>query len=65
VIEAVKQRLPIWKKELRADGTTTWVDPSESRSPETCVIADRFERPLGSGGFRHGPLQHALPLLHA
>ena len=28
VIEAVKQRLPIWKKELRADGTATWVDPS-------------------------------------
>jgi molybdopterin synthase catalytic subunit len=28
VIEAVKQRLPIWKKELHADGTATWVDPS-------------------------------------
>jgi molybdopterin synthase catalytic subunit len=28
VIEAVKQRLPIWKKEFRADGTSTWVDPS-------------------------------------
>lgn len=28
VIEAVKQRLPIWKKEVRVDGTTTWVDPS-------------------------------------
>jgi len=28
VIEEVKQRLPIWKKELRADGTATWVDPS-------------------------------------
>jgi molybdopterin synthase catalytic subunit len=28
VIEAVKQRLPIWKKELRVDGTATWVDPS-------------------------------------
>jgi len=27
VIEEVKQRLPIWKKELRADGTATWVDP--------------------------------------
>src|SRR5437660_1760416 len=27
VIEAVKQRLPIWKKELRADGSTLWVDP--------------------------------------
>ncbi|HEV2669602.1 MAG TPA: molybdenum cofactor biosynthesis protein MoaE [Gemmatimonadales bacterium] len=28
VIEEVKQRLPVWKKELHADGTTTWVDPS-------------------------------------
>lgn len=28
VIDAVKARVPIWKKELRADGTATWVDPS-------------------------------------
>ena len=28
VIEEVKKRLPVWKKELRVDGTTTWVDPS-------------------------------------
>ena len=27
VIEEVKKRLPIWKKEMHADGTTTWVDP--------------------------------------
>ena len=27
VIEEVKQRLPIWKKELRADGSAVWVDP--------------------------------------
>ncbi len=27
LIEEVKQRLPIWKKELRADGSTLWVDP--------------------------------------
>ncbi|HTI03707.1 MAG TPA: molybdenum cofactor biosynthesis protein MoaE [Gemmatimonadales bacterium] len=25
LIEEVKQRLPIWKKELRADGSATWV----------------------------------------
>lgn len=34
VIEAVKRRLPIWKKEYHPDGTTTWVDadgrPAES-----------------------------------
>src|SRR5213592_5312283 len=28
VIEDVKKRLPIWKKELRADGSAMWVDPS-------------------------------------
>jgi molybdopterin synthase catalytic subunit len=27
VIEQVKQRLPVWKKELRADGSVLWVDP--------------------------------------
>lgn len=27
VIEQVKERLPIWKKELRADGSVLWVDP--------------------------------------
>lgn len=27
VIEEVKKRLPIWKKELHADGSATWVDP--------------------------------------
>ena len=28
VIEEVKRRLPIWKKEYRIDGTAAWVDPS-------------------------------------
>jgi len=28
VIEEVKKRLPIWKKELHVDGSATWVDPS-------------------------------------
>jgi molybdopterin synthase catalytic subunit len=28
VIEEVKQRLPIWKKELHADGSATWIDPA-------------------------------------
>ncbi|HJS42146.1 MAG TPA: molybdenum cofactor biosynthesis protein MoaE [Gemmatimonadales bacterium] len=31
VIEEVKKRLPIWKKELHLDGTATWVDPSGQR----------------------------------
>ena len=28
VIEEVKRRVPVWKRELRADGTAVWVDPS-------------------------------------
>lgn len=28
IIEAVKQRVPIWKRELHEDGTAVWVDPS-------------------------------------
>src|ERR1041385_3993999 len=28
IIEAVKQRVPIWKRELRQDGTAAWVAPS-------------------------------------
>jgi molybdopterin synthase catalytic subunit len=28
VIEEVKKRLPVWKKELHIDGSATWVDPS-------------------------------------
>lgn len=28
VIEEVKRRIPVWKKELRADGSAIWVDPA-------------------------------------
>lgn len=28
VIEEVKRRIPVWKKERRADGSEIWVDPS-------------------------------------
>jgi molybdopterin synthase catalytic subunit len=28
VIEEVKRRIPVWKKELHVDGTEVWVDPS-------------------------------------
>jgi molybdopterin synthase catalytic subunit len=43
VIEEVKKRLPIWKKEFHADGTATWVDPSGSPHPLT-------PSPFGEGG---------------
>jgi molybdopterin synthase catalytic subunit len=28
VIEEIKKRLPVWKRELHLDGTARWVDPS-------------------------------------
>jgi molybdopterin synthase catalytic subunit len=28
VIEEVKRRIPVWKKELRLDGSEVWVDPA-------------------------------------
>ncbi|HEX4575116.1 MAG TPA: molybdenum cofactor biosynthesis protein MoaE [Gemmatimonadales bacterium] len=28
VIEEVKRRIPVWKKELRSDGSAVWVDPA-------------------------------------
>jgi molybdopterin synthase catalytic subunit len=31
VIEEVKQRLPIWKKELRGDGSEKWVEVHDHR----------------------------------
>ena len=31
VIEEVKQRLPIWKKELRGDGSEKWVETHDQR----------------------------------
>jgi molybdopterin synthase catalytic subunit len=31
VIEEVKQRLPIWKKELRGDGSEKWVEAYDHR----------------------------------
>jgi molybdopterin synthase catalytic subunit len=43
VIEQVKKRLPIWKKEMHADGTATWVDPSGSPHPLA-------PSPFGEGG---------------
>lgn len=31
VIEELKQRVPVWKKEMFVDGTVEWVDPTRSQ----------------------------------
>lgn len=33
IIDTLKQRVPIWKKELYADGTTEWVHPTQKSPP--------------------------------
>jgi len=46
VIEEVKKRLPVWKKEHRVDGTSAWLDPSGESSPPGPLS------PSGRGGSR-------------
>lgn len=33
LIDTLKQEVPIWKREVWADGTTTWVDPTRTTGP--------------------------------
>lgn len=35
VIEEIKKRVPIWKKEHYADGTREWVDPTRAAQPSS------------------------------
>ncbi len=44
VIEELKHRVPIWKKEYYADGTVVWVDPTAGHLAAT--------EPTGTGGSR-------------
>ena len=58
VIEEVKRRVPIWKREYYADGTAAWVDPTAARvatiqrmTGMTCLDSRR------SSGARSGSLR--------
>lgn len=42
VIEELKRRVPIWKRETYADGTESWVDPSNQASGLREQGAERF-----------------------
>jgi len=49
VIEELKRRVPIWKREWYADGSSDWVNPAiahDGSAPEEVAI--------GSAGVRHG-----------
>ena len=37
LIEEIKRRVPIWKREHYADGTREWVDPTAALSAETAT----------------------------
>jgi molybdopterin synthase catalytic subunit len=45
VIEQLKRRAPIWKREHYADGTREWVDPSSSIAPATFAAASPARKP--------------------
>ena len=50
VIEEVKRRVPVWKKELRVDGSEVWVDPSGRPTAHPLAPSPR----RGEGERAHG-----------
>jgi molybdopterin synthase catalytic subunit len=44
VIEELKRRVPIWKKEYFADGTISWVDPSATSAGSEVIARERSPR---------------------
>jgi molybdopterin synthase catalytic subunit len=34
VIEEIKRRVPVWKREHYVDGTREWVDPTRATTPQ-------------------------------
>jgi molybdopterin synthase catalytic subunit len=51
LIEEIKKRVPIWKREHYADGTREWVDPTRAVSANATAGAAGEAR-AGSGGRR-------------
>ena len=41
IIEELKQRVPIWKREHYVDGTREWVSATSSPAPELTDVGDR------------------------
>ncbi len=40
LIDSLKERVPIWKKELYANGSTEWIHPESSGTPSSASITD-------------------------
>ena len=43
LIDSLKEQVPIWKKELYADGTTEWVHPQQAAAAPQQPAADGGE----------------------
>jgi molybdopterin synthase catalytic subunit len=43
IIDEIKRRVPIWKREHYADGTREWVDPTRAASSRSDVVHDVLE----------------------
>ena len=43
LIDAIKEAVPIWKRELWADGTSQWVHPGTDAPPASANVAPRHE----------------------
>ena len=50
VIEEIKRRVPIWKKEYFADGTVAWVDPTRGGEAGKRVSETKAEQLAGHSG---------------
>ncbi|MBI1808930.1 MAG: molybdenum cofactor biosynthesis protein MoaE [Gemmatimonadetes bacterium] len=48
LIEQLKQRVPVWKRELYTDGTREWVDPSGARAMAGAPASAPGARPGGA-----------------
>jgi molybdopterin synthase catalytic subunit len=49
VIEEVKRRAPIWKREVFADGSVEWVDPSARSEGPSVNLANPATHGIASG----------------
>ena len=50
VIEELKKRVPVWKKEMFVDGTVEWVDPTAGVQSQESRVESQESRARGKGG---------------
>jgi molybdopterin synthase catalytic subunit len=50
IIEALKQRVPVWKREHYVDGDRVWIDPTNAGSASSIRTTDSGEFPVSTQG---------------